>query len=370
MKKVKILANYLPQFYETPENNEFWGKGYTDWEAVKSAIPVIRNQNQPKVPLNKFYYRLDEVSAIKWQVELAKKYGVYGFAMYHYWFSYNDYVLEKPSELILSDKSIDIHFMFLWDNSSWKRTWSNVKNANDWAPKFEKKNVTNNYNNGVLKELKYGNEEEWKAHFMYLLQFFKDERYIKIDGKPLFGFFQPQNSTNELKKMILYWQDLAISEGLPGLHIMVRDDRRNLGFQYKFKYSPFATSNKMNYCIYRMRQIVLGKLDKPLVVSYDKIWRELIKEAKKSEKNTFLSGFVKYDDTPRRGKHARIIVNASPAKFEKYLKKLIEISRAQNKEYLFLTAWNEWGEGAYLEPDEEMGNEYLTTLKKIVEETN
>ena len=174
---VKIIANYLPQYHQIPENDKWWGKGFTDWIAVKKSTPLYDKHRQPKVPLNENYYDLSEVENIRWQAKLAKEYGIYGFGIYHYWFSSEMQLLQKPSELLLENQDIDIHFMFIWDNFTWKRTWSKLANGAAYAPAFdgEVKEETNQ-DNGILAELKYGNEEDWKIHFDYLLKFFKDDR--------------------------------------------------------------------------------------------------------------------------------------------------------------------------------------------------
>ncbi|MBQ0066894.1 MAG: glycoside hydrolase family 99-like domain-containing protein, partial [Phascolarctobacterium sp.] len=143
--KVKVIANYLPQYHRIPENDMWWGEGYTDWVATKNAKPLFEGHRQPRIPLDNNYYDLSDVNTIRWQAQLARKYGVYGFGIYHYWFNSNMQLLQKPAELLLKNKDIDINFMFIWDNSSWIRSWSNIKECNDWAPKFdrEQKNTDN-----------------------------------------------------------------------------------------------------------------------------------------------------------------------------------------------------------------------------------
>ena len=185
---VKIIANYLPQFHVIPENSEWWGNNFTDWVAVKKAKPLFKWHNEPRIPLNNNYYSLDNPDSLKWQANLAREYGVYGFGIYHYWFSSSLNLLTKPAELILNNKDIDINFFFIWDNTSWKRTWSVIKRGNDWAPDFDNAS-SQNKNNGILAELIYGEESDWEKPFNYLLPFFKDSRYIKIDNKPAFAFF-------------------------------------------------------------------------------------------------------------------------------------------------------------------------------------
>ena len=216
---VKIIANYLPQYHEIPENNLFWGKGYTDWIAVKNAKPLYDGHCEPRVPLNNNYYSLDEVKTLEWQASLAREYGIYGFGIYHYWFSSKLKLLEKPAELLLSNQQIDINYMFIWDNCSWKRTWGNVKNGNDWAPQFDReRHQQGEQGSSILAELVYGTEQDWEMHFNYLLPFFQDDRYIKIKGMPLFAFMVPSNDFETLVNMVDYWELLAKKAGFPGLY--------------------------------------------------------------------------------------------------------------------------------------------------------
>jgi hypothetical protein len=172
--KPKVFCMYLPQYHEIPENNSFWGQGFTDWIAVKKALPLFEGHQQPKLPLYNNYYDLEDISSIKWQVELATKSGVDGFVIYHYWFSKEKNVLQKPAENILHNKDIKISFFFAWDNASWKRTWSACY-GNDWSPVFDNLDSKENSDNGILLELKYGEESDWEIHFNYLLQFFSDD---------------------------------------------------------------------------------------------------------------------------------------------------------------------------------------------------
>ena len=138
VNKVKVIANYLPQYHTIPENDKWWGKGFTDWIAVKATEPAYEGHNQPRVPLNENYYSLDCADSIRWQASLAREYGIYGFGIYHYWFSSNQQLLQKPAELLLQNKDIDINFMFIWDNLTWKRTWSKLSRGLDWAPNYDK----------------------------------------------------------------------------------------------------------------------------------------------------------------------------------------------------------------------------------------
>lgn len=366
---VKIIANYLPQFHVIPENSEWWGNNFTDWVAVKKAKPLFKWHNEPRIPLNNNYYSLDNPDSLKWQANLAREYGVYGFGIYHYWFSSSLNLLTKPAELILNNKDIDINFFFIWDNTSWKRTWSVIKRGNDWAPDFDNAS-SQNKNNGILAELIYGEESDWEKHFNYLLPFFKDSRYIKIDNKPAFAFFQPQNDFETIKKMVLFWNKLATKYGFDGVAFISHDNRKQYDLDYRVKYSPLAPVTYPILFKNYLKNLVSKYSGKVRVYDYDNCWKDILSESKKADEKTFLSGFVQFDDTPRRGKKGRIVKNSTPERFEFYMKKLIRLSISQKKEFLFLTAWNEWGEGAYLEPDNKLGYQYLEALKRAIDYFN
>lgn len=370
MKKsdVKIIANYLPQYHRIPENDRFWGEGYTDWEAVKKARPVYPGQIEPRVPLNNNYYDLSDPAVVRWQAQLAREYGIWGFGIYHYWFSSEQNLLTKPAQNILDNPDIDINYLFIWDNSSWIRTWSNVK-GNDWTPLYDDtQKLTNepdpNFSNGVLAELIYGDESDWQEHFNFLLPYFKDSRYIKIDGKPLFCFMHAAEEKELLWNMMSYWNQLAIDQGFEGIIPIAKSRWPIKRFEYEFHYQPVTVNNLRDLFYFGLSNKINNRFPHLRKWDYDKAWKNILRYARKNkDQNTFYSGFVGFDDTPRRGEVAKIITGQSPEKFSKYLSQLLQYSADQNKEYVFLTAWNEWGEGAYLEPDEENGYTYLEAVR-------
>lgn len=374
---VKVIANYLPQYHSIPENDAWWGKGYTDWVAVKKSTPLYEGHNQPRIPYNNNYYSLDDLDTVKWQAEIARKYGVYGFGIYHYWFNSQMHLLDKPVLILEENKDIDINYMFIWDNSTWKRTWSNVDFSNDWAPLYEnEESQINKQGTGILAELIYGDEKDWEKHFNYLLNFFNDSRYIKKDNKPVFAIYNQNNDVNTLNKMCDYWDKLAKQNGFDGVTIIGKTNNQSISFaEYSFLYEPEWSGWLWHNQFERVKNKLYVKkcnLQKaPIMYDYDKIYKKIIKNAKKNtDKNCYFSGFVSYDDTPRRGVNGKIVQGSTPEKFEIYIKKLIEISRNQGKDYLFITAWNEWGEGAYLEPDSKYEYAYLESLKKAIESVN
>lgn len=373
MKDVKVIANYLPQFHRIPENDAWWGEGYTEWVAVKNSKPLYKGHNQPRVPENEHYYRLDDANELRRQAKQAREHGIYGFGIYHYWFSSELHLLDKPVQLLHENPDIDIHYMFIWDNSSWKRTWSNVKFGNDWSSVYGADKSQQQTGSGLLAELRYGDEEEWTKHFEYLLPFFRDSRYIKIDNKPVFGFYNQNNEPEVLAKMCACWDALAKKAGFDGVQCLGKRNNQNINIMdYAFLYQPewdgwlWHTLPQRLY--FRLKQEWSKRTGKPMKYHYDAIWKRILKSAEKCDaQDVFYSGFVAYDDSPRRGQKGRIVTNESPAKLEKYLTQLLRCSAEQDKEFVFLTAWNEWGEGAYLEPDTTHGYAYLQAVKNALQ---
>ena len=180
---VKILALYLPQFHSIPENDKWWGNGYTEWTAVKNAKPLFANHYQPRIPLDNNYYDLSNNSGKTWfwQAELARKFGIYGFCIYHYWFE-GKQLLERPMEILRDHKEMDINYCICWANETWSRNWYAQERT-------------------VLLEQRYGDESAWIKHFEYLNTFFRDKRYIKIDNKPVINIYHSQEITC-LKEML------------------------------------------------------------------------------------------------------------------------------------------------------------------------
>lgn len=364
----KIIAMYLPQFHQIPENDEFWGEGFTDWVTVKNAKPLFEGHQQPKVPLNDNYYDLSIKENVEWQCKLAKEYGVYGFGIYHYWFNNEKNLLTKPAEIIRDNQDIDINYFFAWDNLSWKRSWSNVKSANDWAPILDGERESSP---GVLIPYILGNEDDWKNHYINLLSHFKDPRYIKKDNKPIFIIM---HYSKDISLMCAYWNDLAKRDGFDGMFFIFnylrfgRIPKKEYVFKYEPGFSGLVTESLIDKVV-RMRRIDLKNYGGIKIVrDYDITWKRILKNARKMYRdNVYHCGLVSFDDTPRRGVAARLFINSSPSKFENYLSKLMKLSSLQNKEFVFITAWNEWGEGAYLEPDKLNGTKYLQAVKNVVD---
>ena len=372
---MKVIAFYLPQFHNIPENDEWWGEGFTEWTNVKKAKSLYTGHEQPRIPQNSNYYNLLDDNTKIWQANLAKKYGVYGFCYYHYWFD-GHMLLEKPMEQMLKNKKIDIPFCICWANEPWTRAW--IGETKTLIPQ------------------RYGNRKEWKQHFDYLLQFLKDDRYIKDDdGKPLFVIYRPE-IIEPLNNMLDYWNELAKENGLPGisfayqqLNFDLNKNKDETRFKYNIEFQPtyafYDMTSKKFKLIRKLKRFITEKVEKCTGkdirqlgrgikitgfnrVSYDDAWKTILNRKPKNDK-CIPGAFVDWDNTPRHGKRGRIYYGANPEKFEKYFKKLIDITKnTYNKDIIFIDAWNEWAEGAYLEPDERFGTGYLNAIKNALEE--
>lgn len=368
--KTKIIAMYLPQYHSIPENDEFWGKGFTDWVTVKKAKPLFDGHIQPRVPLNDNYYDLSLKENVKWQAELAKEYGIYGFGVYHYWFNNDKNLLTKPAEIMRDNDDIPINYFLAWDNANWKRSWSNVY-GNAWAPIMEK-DKNSNQGPEILIPYILGTETDWENHYNYLLTHFKSPNYIKQDGKPIFVILQHDE---KIKNMCDYWDMLAKRDGFNGIHFIFKMKKRSnfTSSDNLFLYEPihhgWAYKSLFDRVVSKLFNLIRYH-NNVRQYNYDIIWKTIIRNAKKSNSNVILGAFVNYDDTPRRGERGIIVSGSSPQKFKKYLEELIKISNSSNKDYIFLTAWNEWGEGAFLEPDTVNHYAYLKVIKEAIESVN
>lgn len=381
---MKVITYYLPQFHEIPENNNWWGKGFTEWTNVKKAMPLYKDHYQPRVPLNDNYYRLLDDSVQEWQVKLAKEHGIYGFCFYHYWFD-GHLLLEKPIEQFLDRKALDLKFCLSWANEHW---------TNAWAGRTEE----------VLISQTYGDQEEWARHMDYLLPFFLDERYIRIDGRPLFIIYRPEIIPC-LNDMLDYMVVYAKENNLPGLafafqhvHYDLLDNPDKSRFELNIEYQPsyaliadepldekerrlkqqhrkevldrLPFAHNLMKIRTKIRSVLLDSSKRVKIYNYEEIWQRVLDRTPKD--NICVPGaFVDWDNTPRKGDWGCVFSGASPEKFKRYLKKQIVRARTvYDKDMLFLFAWNEWAEGGYLEPDEKYGHGYLEALKEALVETN
>lgn len=369
-KKIKPLAIYLPQFHSIPENDEWWGKDFTEWVNMKKAEALFDGHYQPRIPLDKDYYDLTDPKVMERQTKLAKEKGIYGFCVYHYWFNGHK-LLEKPMEQYLKNENIDFPFCFSWANEHWTNAWVSGENK-------------------ILIEQNFDNRDDWVDHFNYLLPFFKDKRYIKEENKPIFLIYYP-SIIMPLKEFMEKWQDLAKENGFEGIKFVyqhhlyyLQNSESEKLFDYGIEFEPqlsfFETKNiftsfgermraKISYFLQtKLKVYIKLRKTKPTFFNYDQVWEKSL--SRKPKNNRMIpTAFVDWDNTPRRGVRGSLFIGATPHKFKKYFSRLIDkIETEYETEYVFLFAWNEWAEGGYLEPDEKYGYEYLNAIQEVLKE--
>lgn len=377
---IKIIPFYLPQFHTIPENDKWWGEGFTEWTNVKKAVPLYEGHDQPRIPLGGNYYNLLDDSTKIAQAQIAKQYGIFGFCYYHYWFKDGKQLLEKPAEQMLANQAVELPFCFCWANENWSKNWDGG-------------------NREVIMKQDYGDKTDWEKHFQYLLPFFRDDRYITVNGKPLFVIYKPEQII-DIYQMATYWRKRAVEEGFPGMCLAFQFPTyyadmyyRSDVFDYRIEFEPVysrnlaamqkpGTSGKVKKMRRLLGENALSKYrkakgggmganpaGKPQSLSlyfYDETWEKILNAEWTDE---FLPGaFVDWDNTPRN-KHGVAYSGFSIQRFREYLTKLIARARKENKPMLFINAWNEWGEGAFLEPDEKYGYQKLEAVKAALEDT-
>lgn len=352
---MKIFAYYLPQFHSIPENDEWWGKGFTEWTNVKKAKPLFKNHVQPKHPLNNNYYSLDKKETLEWQSKLLKDYKVDGLIFYHYYFT-GKKLLEKPAEMLLKNIDIDIKFFFCWANHSWYRSWEGSKK--------------------LLIEQKYGTESEWEEHFKYLLPFFKDSRYQKRNNKPIFLVFKSE--FEEKQDMFEYFNKRCIDNGFNGLCVIETLETHDKNKIEKFNKQissctefihlrePGATTESFYSKLYSIPMKIYNRIIKLLSkIKINKLKKyngnflfNLMTKEYSFKKNIIRGLFFEWDNTPRHSYRGYVITPPDKKHFMKYL------DTVKDNEFIFVNAWNEWCEGMMLEPTEENKYKYLEWIKE------
>lgn len=383
-KKARVIAFYLPQFHPIPENDEWWGKGFTEWTNVAKAKPLFKGHIQPKIPADLGFYDLRMPEVREAQAKLAKEAGIEGFCYWQYWFGNGKKLLERPFNEVLESGKPDFPFCLGWANEPWTNaSWHKAK-------KFTPKKI--------LMEQLYS-EDDYKAHFFYNLKAFKDKRYIHVDGKPLFVVFSPRRMPDP-HAFISLWRTLAVENGLKGIHFVgitgnlagVKRDKSDnkkyyipkknesaapyyqrildMGFDAVNSRGSFraelCSEGRVKKAIQSFLRIFL-KIDIIKKFHYKKIINHLYVPEDKWE-NVYPTLLPNWDRSARSGKKANIYYGSTPWLFEKHIQDALSLVENKNKEHkiIFLKSWNEWAEGNYVEPDLEHGHGYLDALKKYI----
>lgn len=365
---IRPIAIYLPQYHPIPENDKAWGDGFTEWTNVKKAKPLFEGHYQPHIPDKKTgYYDLRDPEIMVKQAEMAKEYGIHGFAFYHYWFQ-GKRLLNLPIDNMLNLGKPDFPFCFIWANEPWSKRWDGSENE-------------------IIQEQTYSEEDDLN-HIKFLIPIFKDKRYIRVNGKPLFAIYKSADFP-DISKTIRIWREEAAKEGLE-LYIC-RIDRWNsnakqqvvdLDIEASIEFQPLSPSLER----FLKREWTIGERLRNCI---SKIIDRYFNENRKVNQTIInMQKFVDFDnryfhtdhkcypcvcpswDNSARKKEAIIFTHSSPKVFYKWIKgklnKFTPYSKDEN--FLFINAWNEWAEGNHLEPCQKWGKGYLNALKKALDE--
>ena len=367
--KARIIALYLPQFHPIPENDQWWGPGFTEWTNVAKAKPLFKGHHQPRIPADLGFYDLRLPEVREQQAELARQAGIEGFCYYHYWFGNGKQLLERPFNEVVANGKPDFPFCICWANHSWSnKTWRRTSALQK---------------DGMMIEQTYPGHDDHVNHFMSLLNAFKDKRYIKVDGKLLFTVYDVINFP-DIKDFLDTWQQLAKEHGLPGFYFVGM-----MPSTLSFRIDPdgkqhFATPNLkssaelFNYVLSlgfdavnsfgkrRGEMLFEGKWKNIIKVIFRKIGLPVGNQhydysktvcnyfaPEDSWENVFPTILPQWDRSPRVASADGVYTNVSPKKFEEHIRQAMDIVHNKQPEHriIFLKSWNEWGEGNYVEPD-------------------
>lgn len=372
-EKVRVVAQYFPQLHRIPENDEWWGAGFTDWDNVRRGAPQYPGHYCPRVPQGGNYYDQADEKTVRWQAELARAHGVDVFCHYHYWFD-GKQLLQTPTDILLANKDIDIQFCLTWANETWSRRWDGMDH------------------HILIAQTHPPTVESWGRHFDRLIKYWLDERALRVDGKPVFLIYRA-TKIPQIEWMFDYFQTRAHREyGLPGIYFanVVQYDYPPWEWLRHFDatmlFQPFAATRAgklegrraprewwNNPVLDRSISLVPGQknrddarraLTRPTLFDYDETWNEILRFRGSRHLPTWQGAFVDWDNTARYRNRATVYAGATPEKFGRYMGRLLDKvgTFPENERFVFINAWNEWSESAYLEPDERYGMQYLDAL--------
>ena len=386
MNKARIIALYHPQFHPIPENDRWWGPGFTEWTNVAKSKPLFRGHVQPRIPADLGFYDLRLAETREQQAILAREAGIEGFCYYHYWFGGGRQLLERPFNEVVASGKPDFPFCICWAN----HTWSNKT----WNRKSAMQQDT------VLMEQTYPGTEDDIAHFNSLLPAFRDSRYMTVDGKLIFVIYDPLKFIN-IERFIETWRKLAEKNGLPGFHFVgmtpstltfrvaadgsrqrvmpnlkssakIFKDVLDLGFD-----SVNSFGKRRGEMLYEgkwknLAKTILRHIGLPtgsIRYDYERTVRNYF-APEDSWENVYPTILPQWDRTPRVSSWDGVYVNATPEKFEQHIRQALDLIKNKEPEHriLFLKSWNEWGEGNYVEPDLQWGHGFLDAIHRAVVE--
>lgn len=355
----RTIAFYLPQFHPIPENDDWWGKGFTEWTNAAKAKPLFPGHYQPHVPADLGFYDLRVPETRNAQAEMAREYGIEAFCYYHYWFG-GKRLIERPFNEVLESGQPDFPFCLCWANQTWTGIWHGEPNR-------------------ILIEQTYPGMDDHSNHFDYLQSAFKDKRYLCVDGKPVFVVYDPEALPNSIN-VTNFWRERAIQIGLPGLFLMAVHnspdwDPKSAGFDAvvisrlppRRKYLKEWTTwknpfRKLKYWYADWRKL-------PTIHQHLFISDNLVPDPV-SGIESYPCVIPNWDNTPRSGQNGLVLTGSTPELFGSNLRKACE--RVKNlpaeRRFVFIKSWNEWAEGNHLEPDLRFGHQYLESMQEVLKD--
>lgn len=356
-KNLRAISFFLPQFHPILENDEWWGKGFTEWTNVTKTVPRFKGHYQPHLPADMGFYDLRLNETLVNQAKLAKEHGIDGFCFHHYWFS-GKKLLEKPLEIMLELKAPDFPFCLCWANENWTRNWDGQ-------------------NKKILIEQNYSDEDDVE-HFKYLSNYFLDDRYIKVSGKPVLLVYRPEVISN-IKERTAKWRMEARKYGFEDIYlIFIESFIRNInpndfGFDASFAFQPnwnnLPKQIKPPFKDKLLSHLGIGQSPfvKNKIYNYKDFVETQMKLKISKEHKTYLGVTPMWDNSARRKSDAMIFRDSSPEVFGKWLKHIVDEFEPYSSEenFIFLNAWNEWAEGNHLEPCQKWGKKYLEVTKDV-----
>lgn len=345
-----LVALYLPQFHPIPENDEWWGAGFTEWTNVAKAQPLFCGHNQPNLPADLGFYDLRVPETREAQATMARKYGIDAFCYYHYWFGNGQRILERPFEEVLEAGKPDFPFMLCWANQTWSGIWHGLENE-------------------VLAEQRYPGKSDHEAHFEKLLPAFNDPRYLRVDDKPVFMIYDISDLPQP-KATLDYWRVMAVEAGLEGLYLIAEHDDPYWD-AHSFGLDAFVNQRQLPKRrkwiswanpVQKIHAKFLDLLQRPDIYDYKDYCEYFVP--------THASGLAipcvlpNWDNTPRSGSRGVVLKGSTPELFTKQLRQASDRanSRSAPDNLIFIKSWNEWAEGNHLEPNKYFGFKYLEAV--------
>jgi Glycosyltransferase WbsX len=380
--QARVIAFYLPQFHPIPENDTWWGKGFTEWTNVAKAKPLFRNHYQPRLPADLGFYDLRVPEVREAQAELARNAGIEAFCYYHYWFG-GKRLLERPFNEVVASGRPDFPFCLCWANETWSGIWHGAPNR-------------------ILMEQTYPGTEDNRRHFLALREAFLDKRYLRLEGRPIFIVYRPRNLP-DVTGFIRQWQELAVQHGLPGIHFVAHLFESESRWDYSSRGFDSCTVNNVPKVLrLSLRHIVLGQNGNAFRAIADHvrekgalketfshwIWQRYRSSLRQFGWNVKLYRHAlpyllydsshrpgvypivipNWDNTPRSHTNGFVLHDSTPALFRSHLRQALNLVKSNPIEdrIIFIKSWNEWAEGNYLEPDRRFGHAYLNIIREEV----